>query len=796
MKQILKILIFTFLLFCFSGVLYSQNLRIEISDVKKNPLPGATVQLVNFNDSTKKYTTTDFNGIALFENVKNGLYSVSISYVGFLTFERDLNIKSDNRKFEFSLLQNSIALEGVEIVAKKPLIRYEDDKMIVDPEPLASISSNTLEVLESTPGIFVDQDGGVFISGAAPAAVYINGRQQKMSNQDLNNLLRSIPPNSVEKIEIIRTPSAKYDAASSGGIVNIVLKKGVRLGRFGSVNTSANQGKMGNRSLGFSLNNSSTRSTTYLNANFNHNTSLEELDSERILTTDSSLFQYADNKTKSNNVFLGYGYNLDVSERHVFNYDGRIYFNQRNADSENFNYIKHFNENVFSSKSVNDNSSNFFSIQQDLGYKIKIDTMGSELDNKFSITYNDGISDLNLENSYLFPVNFLINTKTENKQNRVFALLQSDLKYMLPHKITFETGFKSTYQNFNSNSNYFRVDNGTAQPINSLNNSFTYKEQINSLYIQGTRTFFNSFNLKLGLRLENTNMQGTQVIPKDTSFSVNRTDLFPYVFISRNIANIANMDVKGFLILRRTILRPSYQNLNPYINYVDEFLQETGNPALKPQFTDNIEANVSVNDFPIFALGRNYTSNIFTNVIYTDETNPKILIRTFDNLGSNKETYFRLMAGIPPGNRYFFALGTQYSYMKYDGYYDGSEFNFERGSWRFFTFHSLNIAKETKLTLSGFMMYNGLFHFYELDTFGQLNFGINQTFFNKKLHVTLNIRDIFKTSKTNFALNQYSMVTTGSRITDSRRIGINIRYNFGMKKNEDKQNMMKFDIEE
>ncbi len=105
------------------------------------------------------------------------------------------------------------------------MITQEDDKTVIDPESLAEASASGYEVLEKTPGLFVDQDGNIYISSLTPATVQFNGREMKMSAADIATLLKSLPPNSISKIEIVRTPSAKYDASGSGGVVNVVLKK-------------------------------------------------------------------------------------------------------------------------------------------------------------------------------------------------------------------------------------------------------------------------------------------------------------------------------------------------------------------------------------------------------------------------------------------------------------------------------------------------------------------------------------------------------------------------------------------
>jgi len=273
----------------------------------------------------------------MFEDISSGLYQVSISYIGFETLIKTINVKHNERTFSFNLNENAISLSEVTIEAQRPFISQEEDKMIIDPEPIANISTNTLEVLESTPGLYVDQDGGIFLTGATPAVIYINGREQKMSSQDITSLLQSLPPGSVQKIEVIRTPSTKYDAASSGGIINVVLKKGVKLGRFGSVNIGMNQGKLGNRNAGLSLNSSGDNSTYYLNINYSRRGRYQEQNINRLLEQDKTLFQNSTSNSQNDQIYLGNGINYEANEKIHFSYDSRINASIRQYNSEGDN---------------------------------------------------------------------------------------------------------------------------------------------------------------------------------------------------------------------------------------------------------------------------------------------------------------------------------------------------------------------------------------------------------------------------------------------------------------------------
>jgi iron complex outermembrane recepter protein len=557
-----------------------------------------------------------------------------------------------------------------------------------------------------------------------------------------------------------------------------------------------NQGFYGNQFIGVTINNGGDRTSSYINLNFNSNNLLEELNSTRTLAPDTLLFQSARTQRNSHQLNLGYGINMDANDKLNFAYDGRINGSLPGSTARNSNFIRGIDDELLNqTDNFTENESDFLSIQQDFGVNYKLDTLGSELDTKFSYAYlyNNTLQDYSRVG--ILPVNPSIGGTGDNNQQRHYFQFQSDLSYQLPFKIKLEAGINSSYQDYNSNADY-QVSLGGGQslfPVGS--NAFNYQENINAAYLQASRMLGWEVLLKAGVRMEHTYMKGNQIIPADTSFVINRVDWFPYLYLSRPVFSIGDFDLRSFLIYRKTITRPGYQSLNPYVNFVDEFLYEVGNPGLKPQFADNIEANVSFNDFPIFAIGRNYTRDIFSGVVYQDSINGRnIALRTFDNLGKSKETYFRVLAGIPPGGRYFFAAGAQYNLNEYDGFYENEPFSYERGSWRFFTFHMLRLGPETRLTMSGFMMTKGQMNFYELETFGQVNLGLNQTFLNKKLTISLSARDVFRTMVNGFELNQGSINTFGERYTDNQRFGINIRYNFGISNKRERQpNMFQFD---
>ena len=206
---------------------YAQNIavRISVKNEKNELVQNATVQVLHAPDSSLYIVKTQKGNDVYFSFQPNTNYFIKITAVGITETVRAF--RSGNKDSSFSIIVKPVSksLDEVTVEARKPLIKQEDDKTIIDAEVLASSSTNAYEVLEKTPGAVVDQDGNVYLNSATPALIYINGREIKLSASDLASLLKSLPANSISKIEVLRSPSAKYDASGSGGIVNIVLKK-------------------------------------------------------------------------------------------------------------------------------------------------------------------------------------------------------------------------------------------------------------------------------------------------------------------------------------------------------------------------------------------------------------------------------------------------------------------------------------------------------------------------------------------------------------------------------------------
>ena len=785
------IFFFLFVLIQKAGFGQMATLKLAVVDKKSQPIAFANITIQTIDSVMPQNLVADSNGIAISMLAPGKLYKIKTSAVGYQIDNR--TIKFENLKsVKIELKEMNGQLKEVVVTSTKPLIRQEDDKSVVDPEPLAAASTNAYETMEKIPGIFIDQDGNIYLNGLSPAGIQINGRELRMSASDMATLLKSLPPSSIQKIELVRTPSAKYDASGGGGVVNIVLKKGIKIGLNGSVNTGMNKGVYGNQFIGLTLNNTTDKYNSYLNTQYNQNDGYSIVNTDRFLSIDTVLKQSAKTLSPNKSAYIGFGLGRNWTDRFELNYDARLsgqsFVNTTNNESF---LVRNAKQNLSAIGSLVNNDGSNFNLNQSVRSKLKLDSLGGEWTIDFSYNLIRASTDQQYNNS-LLAGGFVSKGFGDFSNDRDFYTYQTDYKKKWKG-VTVETGVKSSLLYFKNQANYQKELNGKNIKDDFRTSQYTFKEQINAGYIQGSKTW-GAVVLKVGTRVEQTIMQGNQKIPSDTSFSLNRTDAFPYVFLSRKLLKIAGYELRGYLVYRKTISRPSYEFLNPFPKYIDPFLYETGNPSLKPQFTSNYEANISVDDKPIFAFGINETKDIFTNVLYQSPDNKQISYRTYDNLGKSKETYFRGIAVIPPGKAFFAVVGAQLNHNIYNGIYEQKPIVFDKATWTFFTFQSLKLDKLSTFTLNGFWRSNGQQQFYELDNFGQLNSSLNRQFLNKKLTVTLSMNDIFFTNKNTFTLRQGSIYAKGFRENDTRRFGINIRYNFGIKPKEQKLDMLDSDV--
>ena len=771
-------------MFSFCSRAQNIDVRISVKNERNEPVQNATVQILRIPDSALLMVKTLKNDVFFSLSTKNS-YFINITSVGFNNIFRIIRIGNRDTVINFIATVKSKDLAGVTVTSRKPLIKQEDDKTIVDAAVLAESSTNAFEVLEKTPGAVLDQDGNVYLNSATPATIYINGREIKLSASDLTSLLKSLPANSISKIEVLRNPSAKYDAQNSGGIVNIVLKKGVKLGTNGSFDISHFQGVYGTDAIGFNVNRSGNKLNTYLSYNFTRRKNFEVYNSDRFVNANILFNQSSLTKFPATINFAGGGLDYEINKKWSVGYDAKMTVNNNRSFVNNDINIQNIltgNKAGENLSLVNNRGTSFYA-GNNFSSKLKIDSTGSEWTNSLDYNYFKSSNVQLYNNIHILPAKNTLNGNGNTENIKNIIAFKSDLTYKFKNNLTLEAGAKFNFSMSKNNAAYF-ADSGTVKYADFFQtNRFRYNENIAAGYLQVAKTIY-GFTIKPGIRIEHTDILGHQLIPVDTTFSIKRTDLFPYVYLRHSITKLFGFKLIGNVIVRRSTIRPYYEALNPYPKYIDQYTYEVGNPRLQPQFTTNYEFNVMADEFPVFSLGLNDIKNIFTNVTYSkDDT----LFRTFDNLGTNKEVYLRFVGGIPPGKKYFFYAGAQLNMLNYDGLYGGVPFKYKHSSWTFFMFQNYKPTPTLNLSIHGWMRVHGVFNFFELDPFGALSLSANKSILKKKMNVIFSLNDPLRTNRNSFKINQPNFIATGIRYGDTRKFGVALKYNFGIKPKEEKK---------
>lgn len=626
MKAISTFIFFLFLTAAMFGQTTGITLAGKVTDTKNEAIPSATVRLVNVNDTTAiKETLTNNSGEFRLNDVGEGAYRLIVTAVGQqLPNPVLLTVDSthQDRLLPPLVLQpaKNINLTGVTVTARRPLIEQQIDKTIVNVDAMiSSATSNTLEVLEKTPGITIDVTNDINLNGRG-ALVLIDGRPTYMSGQDLAAYLKSLPGSVVDKIELMDNPPAKYDAAGNA-IINIRLKKNRAAGFTGNISLGYTQGRYARTNDAINLNYNHAKLNLFANMGFNKERYYtKEMFDRKFYATDgspnSAVFllnnqQYQHQQTNIN-IGLDYAATLKTTYGIVANFNDGTRDGHFNAAGNNYN---NHNLLLMTSKGNNISRENRTNRSINLNLVHKFNDKGRELSG--DINYLHYITDVNqlLEN-YLFLPDGLLNGEASFQY-----LVPSDIRiytakadYVHPFKnnAKIEGGVKSSLVDNDNVFNYY--DRIPATPVidYSRSNHFKYHENINALYINGQKNW-QRWSVQSGLRIENTNLRGNQLgngVAGDSIFSKNYTGVFPSMYFSYKLDSAGNNTLN--LLAVKRINRPNYQLLNPFVFFRDQYSYSAGNPMLNPQYQYRLELKYTHKQ--IFRTALSF--NRFTNVIF------------------------------------------------------------------------------------------------------------------------------------------------------------------------------------
>ncbi len=778
-----------FLLLSYYG-LKAQQVNGLAQDDQGKPLANASIVLKKAKDSSVvKLSISTATGVFEFSSVDRGSYFITISHIGYTsknspTFQ---TLPGENTNVPAIVLTRfPKQLSQAVVMGQKPLVEVKNDRIILNVEgSINEVGSDALELLRKSPGVEVDNLNNLSLDGKNGVQVYVDGRPTYLSGTALADYLKTLQSSSVESIEIISHPSAKYEAAGNAGIINIRLKKNRSYGTNMNISAGYNIGTYSKYNGAISFNHREKKLNVYGDASFNHSQNATYSNQYRSVL--DSFFLQRSTYVETNNT-LNYKAGLDWSPDKnstlgiVVNgsSEGSVVRTASNTPivyipTNQTNRILQANNHTVGSR---DN------VNTDLNYHYT-DSAGREL----NIDGDYGL--YRIRSNQFQPNNYFDSTGKILLYSNDYNIISPTNIDIYSLKLDYGQNLFKGRLGFGAKSSYVTTTNDfgeydlfSAGPVmDTLNsNNFDYKENINALYVLYDRTI-KSWSFEGGLRAENTNLKGTstgyrsagdQYNVYDSSFTRHYTDLFPSASITydRNAAGAWSLNCS------RRIDRPDYQALNPFQFKIDDYTFSQGNTLLHPQYTNSIGLTYRHSNWPFATLSYSHVNGLFTTLADTTDGS-KTIVRN-ENLASQD------IVGLNLG--YPFKYKWYNTYISVNSFYQLNKANFGPGRvvdvnvfhTTVYSQHSFQLgggwmAQLTQVYISPRILQATLLS----RSMWSLDGGLQKTIFNGNGTFKVSVTDIFNTlhwsATSNFA-GQYIKTTGGY---ESRLLKLYFTYSLG-----------------
>jgi len=489
-------------------------------------------------------------------------------------------------------------LKEVNINTRKKMIERKIDRTVVNVSVFATAAgTDAMELLGRLPGLRATDDGNINLMGKG-ATIYVDGKPTYLSGTDLVAYLKSLPTDLLDKIELMPNPPAKYDAAGSGGVINIITKKNKQPGYNASVSANAGTGVYRKVNGSLNMNYRVGKLNLFANAGAGSPKDFENASAlRRFLNADGSAASILEQESEiaytrnTGNVKLGADYYLNKKTT-----VGVIWTTNRNSLLERGDNRNLMRSGAYQLDSViysaNDANSKFRNNLLNVNMVHLFDSLGTE----WSIDLDYGKYQTQIEqifgNRTFSPQDVLLNSQrirgTLPRKIGIYSA-KTDLSLPLKYGLKLNTGLKMSKVSTDNKADYFTGDGASEQPDYNRSNTFLYNESIAAAYLEGYKEF-KRFGVKAGLRAERAASEGHQLgnaLAADSSFNRTYLNVFPTLFVSFK-PDSANRN-QFFFNYGRRIGRPGYDKLNPFLSLVQRYNQVAGNPFLRPDFTNTFE---------------------------------------------------------------------------------------------------------------------------------------------------------------------------------------------------------------
>ncbi|WP_271405309.1 TonB-dependent receptor domain-containing protein [Tenacibaculum soleae] len=762
----------------------------------KQPLEYATLVLTHLKSKRVSGGITDTKGNFTIE-VPKGIYAVKVEFIGFKTKNlQNQKLITNTNLGTITLSEDTETLEEVEIIAEKSTVEIRLDKKIYNVGKDMTVKGGTAsDVLDNVPSVNVDAVGAVSLRGNENVRILIDGKPSALVGLTGTDALRNLPADAIEKVEVITSPSARYDAEGTAGILNIILRKGKITGFNGSLNLTAGNPDMLRvapnlnyrtkkvnlfSNIGYSYRKGPGNSQTYF-TNFNSDNTIKDFRNED---------RTFDRKNKNFNASIGMEYYINDNS----SVTGNFVYRKSNGNDIATNISTFFDENKILTNTENrieNEDEDGVDKQYSINYTNRLNDSGQKL--TIDLQYGDSKQ---TENS---PVTVNGTPSEDNSQitNSKEKLLQIDYVLPIGENSQFEIGHKSTLQDLESD---FRVN--LLDPLATFDpsNAITFKQNIYAFYTQyGSK--INKFSYLLGLRTEITDID-LKVLTTNQKSDKNYTEWFPTINLGYELNDNENVTL-GY---SRRLRRPRHWFLNPFESRSSATNVFRGNPDLNPTYTSSFDLgyNTKIRKFNLGAsLYYQLSTDKIQRVSIIEERNgTNVFVSQPLNLNDETRYGFEFTSNYTPTKKV--RLSASFNYFKFNtdafSYTYTAQDNSQvttnlaevnESSW-FARFNS-RITLPAKIEWQTRLMYRGPQNSAQSDRSGMFmaNLAFSKDILKDKASLVLNVSDLFNSRKRESTTyyggrENPSTISNGEFQWRERQISLSFTYRFNQKKKRER----------
>jgi outer membrane receptor protein involved in Fe transport len=780
----------------FAAAARPDHITGSVKESSGKSITAATVTLLRQADSSwVKTELTDASGAFVFNGVVDGQYLLKVTALGYEPRFQQVQLQGNQPSLATVTMEpRTSQLKQVTVTERKPFVEARLDKTIVNVEgAVTSAGSTALEVLEKSPGIMVDKDGNISMRGKQGVVVMIDGRPSYLSGADLANYLRSLSADQVAQLELITQPSAKYDAAGNAGIINIKTKKGRQSGLNGSVSLAYTQGVYPKASNTIQLNYKKNKINLYGSYNFSHWEGFSHHELDRNFRTGgndvvtSNFNQNTSMRNVGNPHSLKAGVDYDVTQKTTIGLSVNGMFNTQQNDNNSLTKITdNVNQTISYNKAENRIhnpwSNGGFNAYMKHSFKQQGPELSADLDYMQYLANSNQLATNQPLDAGMVPVGVPLQLRGELPSDIRIYSAKVDYSHPFAKTWKFEAGAKSSYVTSDNDARYSVMDQNEWTYDSSRSNHFIYNENINAAYVNTATSIGKQWQAQVGLRLENTNAEGKQ-LANNQKFTRTYTQLFPTAYVSYQL----NKNNQFSLNYGRRIDRPSYQDMNPFRYFLDQYAYQQGNPYLKPQFSNNVELAHVFKGVLITTARYSQTSDIINDILLQNDTT-KVTFQTKDNVA--KSTNYGVSVSFNYDLTKWWMLNAfgDLGYTHYQGVINNAPIDVEQTTFTININNQFRFKKGWSAELSGFYVSP------QLETamiyarqMGMVSVGVGKKILKDRGSLKLSVRDPFYTLKFSGYTRFDNIDLKVNSRWDNRQATIAFTYNFGKQQGQQRR---------